>query len=194
MSRYREISPAEMTPAQKEVHDEIVAGRRGRFGGPFQLLIRAPEVCRHLARLGEYLRWGSSLPPALSELAICLTARSIRASFEWHAHAPLAIEAGVPGSAMEAIRIGATPNFADKQQTLVYRIITELIGSKRLADASFAEAIAAFGEQGVVELGTIIGYYTAIGNALNIFEVALPAGVPQPFPEKASGGDLVYAA
>ena len=98
MTRYREISSAEMTSAQKEVHDEIVAGRRGRFGGPFQILIRAPEVCRHLQRLGEYLRWGSSLPPALSELAICLTARHLRASYEWHAHAPLAVEAGVPAA------------------------------------------------------------------------------------------------
>ena len=183
MSRYREISPAEMTPAQRQVHDEIVAGRRGRFGGPFQILIRAPEVCRHLSRLGEYLRWGSSLPPALSELAICLTARSIRASFEWHAHAPLAVEAGVPAAAIEAIRAGASPNFAAKDQALVYRIITELIDTKRLSDTSFAEAIAAFGEQGVVELGTIIGYYTAIGNALNVFQVAVPAGAPQPFPE-----------
>jgi len=183
MSRYREISPAEMTPAQKQVHDEIVAGKRGRFGGPFQLLIRAPEVCRHLSRLGEYLRWGSSLPPALSELAICLTARSIRANYEWHAHAPLAVEAGVPAAAMEAIRIGASPNFAVKELALVYRIVTELINTKRLSDATFAEAIAAFGEQGVVELATIIGYYTAIGNALNVFEVALPAGTLQPFPE-----------
>src|SRR5271156_4944896 len=116
MSRYREISPAEMTPAQKQVHDEIVAGKRGRFGGPFQLLIRAPEVCRHLSRLGEYLRWGSSLPPALSELAICLTARSIRANYEWHAHAPLAIEAGAPAAAMEAIRTGASPKFAAADQ------------------------------------------------------------------------------
>src|SRR5215470_9463030 len=96
MTRYREISLAEMTSAQKEVHDEIVAGRRGRFGGPFQILIRAPEVCRHLHRLGEYLRWGSSLSPALSELAICLTARHLRVNLEWHAHAPLAVEAGVP--------------------------------------------------------------------------------------------------
>jgi len=84
---------------------------------------------------------------------------------------------------MEAIRTGASPNFAVKEQALVYRIITELIETKRLSDASFAEAIAAFGEQGVVELGTIIGYYTAIGNALNIFQVAVPAGAPQPFPE-----------
>jgi 4-carboxymuconolactone decarboxylase len=176
MSRYREISVAEMTPAQKQVHDEIVAGKRGRFGGPFQLLIRAPEVCRHLSRLGEYLRWGSSLPPALSELAICLTARHIRANYEWHAHAPLAIEGGVPAAAMEAIRTGLTPHFTAKDQHLVYRLVTELIDSKRLSDSSFAEGIAALGEQGVVELGTIIGYYTAIGNALNVFDVPLPPG------------------
>lgn len=183
MSRYRELSVQEMNPAQKEVHDEIVAGKRGRFGGPFQLLIRAPEVCRHLSRLGEYLRWGSSLPPALSELAICLTARHIRANYEWYAHAPLAIEAGVPAAAIEAIRTGAAPQFAAKDQQLVYRLVTELIDKRRLGDASFAEGIAAFGEQGIVELGTIIGYYTAIGNALNVFQVALPAGTPVPFPE-----------
>ena len=183
MSRYREISVAEMTPAQKHVHDEIVSGKRGRFGGPFQILIRAPEACRHLSRLGEYLRWGSSLPPALSELAICLTARHIRANYEWHAHAPLAIEAGVPAAAIEAIRTGATPNFAAKDQALVYRAVTELLGTKRLSDASFAEAIAALGEQGVVEFGTIIGYYTAIGNALNVFQVGLPAGTAPYFPE-----------
>src|SRR5271156_3286352 len=116
MSRYREISPAEMTPAQKQVHDEIVAGKRGRFGGPFELLIRAPEVCKHLSRLGEYLRWGSSLSPALSELAICLTARHIRANYEWHAHAPLAVEGGVPAGALEAIRTGAAPKFAAADQ------------------------------------------------------------------------------
>jgi 4-carboxymuconolactone decarboxylase len=183
MSRYRDLSIEDMTPAQKEVHDEIVAGKRGRFGGPFQLLVRAPEVCRHLSRLGEYLRWGSSLEPALSELAICLTARHLRANFEWHAHAPLAVAAGVPAAVIEALRTGATPSFAAPDQALVYRLVTELIETKRLADATFAEAIAAFGERGVVELGTIIGYYTAIGNALNVFRVALPAGTAPYFPE-----------
>ena len=176
MARYQELSPAEMNPAQNAFVDEIVSGKRGRFGGPFQLLIRAPEVCKHLSRLGEYLRWGSSLSPALSELAICLTARHIRANYEWHAHAPLAVEGGVPAAAMEAIRTGAAPQFAAKDQALVYKLVSELIDTKRLSDASFAEGVAAFGEQGVVELGTIIGYYTAIGNALNVFEVGLPPG------------------
>ena len=184
MTRYRDISLAEMTSAQKEVHDEIVAGRRGRFGGPFQILIRAPEVCRHLQRLGEYLRWGSSLPPALSELAICLTARHLRVNLEWHAHAPLAVEAEVPAAAIEAIRTGSTPSFAATDQALVHRIATELLDTKRLCDTTFAEAISRFGEQGVVELGTIVGYYTAIGNALNAFQVPLPSGAPQPFPEQ----------
>src|ERR1700681_2715919 len=160
MPRYDDLSTAEMNPAQKAVVDEIVAGKRGRFGGPFQLLIRAPEVCKHLARLGEYLRWGSSLPPALSELTICMTARHIRANYEWHAHAPLAVEGGVPAAALEAVRTGATPNFAAKDQALVYRLVTELIDTKRLSDASFVEAVAAFGEGGGVGLGTIIGYYT----------------------------------
>ena len=183
MSRYREIGLADMTPEQKQVHDEIAGGKRGRFGGPFQVLIRAPEACRHLSRLGEYLRWGSSLPPQVSELAICLTARHIRANYEWHAHAPLAIEAGAPAAALEAIRTGGRPHFAVKDQALTYRLVTELIDTKRLSDASFAEAIAAFGEGGVVELGTIIGYYTAIGNALNVFQVGLPAGQAPYFAE-----------
>jgi 4-carboxymuconolactone decarboxylase len=176
MSRYREITVAEMTAAQKEVHDEIVAGRRGRFGGPFEILIRAPEACRHLSRLGEYLRWDSSLPPTLSELAICLVARHLRANYEWHAHAPLAVKAGVPPAAIEAIRSGAAPQFEAKDQALVNRLVGELIETKRLSDATFAEAVAALGERGVVELGTIVGYYAAIGNALNIFEVPLPVG------------------
>src|ERR1700739_290148 len=134
MARYRDISPAEMTSAQKEVHDEIVAGRRGRFGGPVPVLVRSPEVCRHLKRLGEYLRWGSSLSPALSELAICLTARHLRVNLEWHAHAPLAIEAGVPAAAIEAIRTGAAPAFTAPDQALVYRIVTELIDTNRLTE------------------------------------------------------------
>ena len=85
-----------MSPAQRRVHDQIIAGRRGRFGGPFQLLIRAPEICEYASKLGEHLRWGTSLPDRLSELAIITTARFWRAQYEWYAHAPLAEQAGVP--------------------------------------------------------------------------------------------------
>lgn len=183
MSRYREIAPEEMTPAQRRVRDEIVAGRRGRFGGPFELLIRAPEICGHAARLGEHLRWGTSLPDRLSELAIITTARFWRAQYEWYAHAPLAAKAGVPEAAIEAIRHGETPDFARPDEALVHRICSELFASRRLSDATFAEATQTLGEGGLVEVIAILGYYTLIGNTLNAFQVALPAGVAPPFPE-----------
>ena len=183
MPRYRDITPAEMTPAQRRVHDLIVAGRRGRFGGPFQLLIRAPEICEHVAKLGEHLRWGTSLPDRLSELAIITTARFWRAQFEWFAHAPLAEKAGVPAAAVEAIRRGETPSFTQKDEALVHRICTELFNTQRLSDASFAEAVASLGETGLIEVIGIIGYYTMIGNTLNVFQVALPEGERPPFPE-----------
>jgi 4-carboxymuconolactone decarboxylase len=183
MSRYRDIAPEEMTPAQQRVHDLIVAGRRGRFGGPFQLLIRAPEICEHAAKLGEHLRWGTSLPDRLSELAIITTARFWRAQFEWHAHAPLAEQAGVPAAAIEAIRRGGAPSLAQKDEALVHRICTELFKTQRLSDATFNEAVAVLGEAGLIEVIGIIGYYTLIGNTLNVFQVAVPTGVTPPFPE-----------
>jgi 4-carboxymuconolactone decarboxylase len=183
MARYREIIPAEMTPAQRRVHDLIVAGRRGRFGGPFQLLIHAPEICEHAAKLGEHLRWGTSLPDRLSELAIITTARFWRAQYEWYAHAPLAEKAGVPSAAIEAIHRGEAPNFLQQDEALVHRVCTELFGTQRLSETSFREAIAALGETGLIEVISIIGYYTLIGNTLNAFQVAVPEGVPPPFPD-----------
>ena len=183
MSRYREIAAAEMTPAQKGVHDLIVAGRRGRVSGPFTILLRTPEICRHAAQLGEHLRWSSSLPPRLSELAICLTARFWRAQYEWYAHAPLAEKAGVPAAALEAIRLGVTPHFAAKDEALLHRIVSEILKTQRLSDASFTEAVAGLGEAGLIEIIAIIGYYTLIGNTLNVFEVAVPEGETPPFPE-----------
>jgi 4-carboxymuconolactone decarboxylase len=183
MSRYREISVAEMTPAQRRAHDVIVSGKRGRFGGPFQVLIRAPEICEHASKLGEHLRWGTSLPDRLSELAIICTARFWRAQYEWYAHAPLAEKAGVPAAAIEAIRTGGTPILHEPDEALVYRICNEIFRSQRLSDESFAAATSAFGEQGVVEIVAIIGYYTLIGNTLNVFRVELPEGETPPFPE-----------
>ena len=183
MDRYREITPEQMSPAQRRVHDLIIAGRRGRFGGPFQLLIRAPEICEHASQLGEQLRWGTSLPDRLSELAIITTARFWRAQYEWYAHAPLAEKAGVPPAAVDAIRRGETPTFPRADEALVHRICTELFRTQRLSDATFADAIASLGETGLVEVISIVGYYTLIGNILNAFEVPVPEGVTPPFAE-----------
>src|SRR5881227_866789 len=139
MSRYRDITVAEMNPAQKRVHDQIIAGKRGRFGGPFELLIRAPEICGLASQLGEHLRWGTSLPDRLSELAIITTARFWRAQYEWYAHAPLAEKAGVPSAAIEAIRTDGTPLFTAKDEALVHKICSEIFRTRRLSNESFSE-------------------------------------------------------
>src|SRR5215467_14194738 len=183
MARYREITREEMTPAQRRVRELIIAGRRGRFGGPFQLLIRAPEICEHAAKLGEHLRWGTSLTDRPSELAIITTARFWRAQYEWFAHAPLAEKAGVPAAAVEAIRRGETPSFTQKDEALVHRICAELFDTQRLSDEAFNKAVAALGVRGLVEVIAIIGYYTLIGNTLNVFAVAVPDGATPPFAE-----------
>lgn len=183
MARYREITATEMTSEQRRVHDLIVAGRRGRFGGPFQLLIRAPGICEHAAKLGEHLRWGTSLAPRLSELAIIATARFWRAQYEWFAHAPLAEKAGIPAYAVEAIRRGEQPSFQHTDEALVLRVCSELFDSRRLSEETFAEAVTALGETGLVEIIAIIGYYTLIGNTLNAFQVTVPEGATPPFEE-----------
>ena len=151
----------EMTPDQRRVHDLIVAGRRGRFGGPFQLLIRAPEICEHAAKLDG---------------------QTERRAFG-HAHAPLAEKAGVPAAAIEAIRRGDTPSFELKDEALVYRVCTDLFKTRRLSDTTFNEAVTTLGETGLTEVIAIIGYYTLIGNILNVFRVAVPEGTTPPFPE-----------
>jgi 4-carboxymuconolactone decarboxylase len=183
MDRFVDIAIEDFTPQQRLVHDQIVAGKRGRLSGPFKILIGAPDICEHAAKLGEHLRWGTSLDPRLSELAIIITARFWRAQYEWYAHAPLAQKAGVPAAAIEAIRRGETPHLDAADEALVYRLCTELYDTRRLSDASFAQAKAMLGEPGIVEIISIIGYYTLIGNTLNVFQVPVPAGETPPFAE-----------
>ena len=133
------------------VNDALtLVGKRGRFGGPFELLIRAPEICRLASQLGEHLRWGTSLPDRLSELAIITTARFWRAQYEWHAHAPLAEKAGVPAAAVEAIRKLKTENAAlgtarDEAKKALELALRDL-GHKSEPGAGVAAAQAVFAE------------------------------------------------
>ena len=150
---------------------------RGRFGGPFQLLIRAPEICEHAAKLGEHLRWGTSLPDRLSELAIIVTARFWRAQYEWYAHAPLAARSRRyrPPRSRRSAPAGPRSSPPVDEALGHYRHVCsrDLPHPAAYRTQSFTEAVAAFGEQGLVEVIGIIGYYTLIGNTLNVFQVGL---------------------
>ena len=180
--RILDWKPEDLTPTQRKVHDAIVAGPRGKVVGPLRVWLLSPELAERAQELGAFCRFGTSLPPRLSELAILVTGAFWKAGFEWHAHAPIAIEAGVPADAVEAIRLGKVPKFAHEDERAVYEFSSELWTQRRVSDAAYRRIAALLGENTVVELVAILGYYGLISMTINVFEVPLPQGADQPFP------------
>jgi 4-carboxymuconolactone decarboxylase len=168
------------TPEQKAVVANIMAGPRGSIRGPFAALLRSPVVADRVQSLGEYLRFKSSIPAALNELAICITAREWTAQYEWYAHARLALEAGLPQHILDDVAEGREPAKMDADQRLVWTFCTEMHRDRGVSDATYEATKARFGEQGIVDLIAVSGYYTLVGMTLNISRVPLPAGVPTP--------------
>ncbi|MDE0006541.1 MAG: carboxymuconolactone decarboxylase family protein [Rhodospirillaceae bacterium] len=176
--------PSELDAAQRRVYDEIVAGPRGEVVGPLGVWLRRPELADRAQRLGEYARYGTSLPPVLSELAILVVARTWGSEFEWLVHKPIALAAGVPPDAVEAIRSGGTPLLGDPVQSAVYAFCAALLSENHVDDTLYASAVGALGENGVVDLVGILGYYSLISMTINAFRVPPPEGVE---PELAAG-------
>lgn len=181
MSRLPELDPAKYTPEQKKVHDAVVAGPRGKIVGPIKVWLKNPGLAEHAQALGAYCRYGTSLEPRLSELAICCTGSFWKANYEWYAHAPLAIKAGVDPAAIEAIRTGGTPTFTKSDEQVIYDFATELVRTRRVSPATFERAKKELSETGVIDLVGIIGYYSLVSVTLNAFELPVPEGEKVPF-------------
>lgn len=176
MPRISPPAPEDMTPRQREVHDAIASGPRGRVEGPLAVWLRRPELAQKAQELGAYCRYGTSLPPRLSELAILTMARVWTAEFEWWAHKGPALDGGLAPEIIEALRIGEPPTFAAEDEAAVHAFALEAQTARRVSDAVYARAVAALGEDGVVDLVGILGYYSLISLTLNIFEVMPPEG------------------
>jgi len=173
--------PAEaMTPEQRRVAEAIAAGPRGSIRGPFAALLRSPAVADRVQTLGEYLRFNSSIPRALNELAILVTAREWSAQYEWYAHHRLAMEAGLPPAIAAAVAEGREPEGMDADQRLVWTFCTELHRNRGVSDATYAAVTARFGEQGAIDLVAVSGYYVLVAMTLNLSRVPLPPGVEPP--------------
>lgn len=181
MPRLAPLDMERLTPEQKRVADEIVAGPRGGMRGPFESWLRSPGLADPAQKLGAHVRFGSVLPRDVSELAIIMTGRFWRANFEFWAHARLASQVGVASEVIEAVRTGSPPPFTDDRQRLVYDFVTELLDSRRVSDATYARTLEAFGEQGVVDLVGTVGYYSLVSMTLDVFEVGVPEGETAPF-------------
>src|SRR5712691_9691435 len=120
MVRLHLPSVDEMTAEQRDVHDEIVGGVRGRLVGPLRAVIHSPDLARRWSRLGEYLRFSTTLPKKLNELAIIVTGRRWNSQIEFLIHAEAARSAGLDPAGIEAIRLGEAPAFADEAEAEVY--------------------------------------------------------------------------
>jgi 4-carboxymuconolactone decarboxylase len=181
MPRLADLDPAALTSEQRAVYDRIMSGPRGRVEGPLRVWLTSPDLADKAQALGAFCRFGSSLPPRLSELAILVTGAHWQAGFEWHVHAPIGLQAGLAPAAVEAIRAGKTPAFALADERAVYEFAHELLTTKRVSHATYAAAKVALGEVGVVDLVGILGYYGLISMTIVAFEVQLPPGAPEPF-------------
>ena len=178
------IPPGALTDAQKTAIADFKAARNADLSGPFVPLLRSPELLTRTRAMGDYLRFRSALPPRLSEFLILLTARRWTQNYEWSVHEPIARQAGLNAAIVDAIAEGRRPPQMPDAEDALYTLWDEIQRNQSVSDATYARAVAAFGEQGVVDALGITGYYTLLAMVLNTARTPLPAGAKPltPFP------------
>ncbi|HZM93215.1 MAG TPA: hypothetical protein VFB92_07345 [Vicinamibacterales bacterium] len=170
------IPPDKQTEAQKKAAIEFQKERMTEVFGPFVPLSRSPQLMIDAARMGTYLRFGNTLPRALSEFAIILQARRWSQEYEWYVHAADAKTAGLPDDIIQAVAEGRRPEKMTDEQDIIYEFGRELNDLHGVSDRTYARALARFGEQGVMDLVGVNGFYSLISMALNVGRTPLPAG------------------
>jgi len=181
MSAERRFGPLPleaMTPAQREVADAILTGpRQSSTGlrGPFEALLHSPGLADPAQRVGEHIRFRSTIPPALNEMAILLTARRWTAQFEWYAHRQMALDAGLDPAVADAIAAGQRPEL-DADGDAVYEFTSQLLTSGTVTDAAWDGVVSRFGKRGAIDLIGAAGYYTMVSFILNVDRYPVPTG------------------
>ena len=180
--RFKPLTWEQLTPEQKTMVNDLLAGMRTSLEGPFNALLRSPEVGNLSQKLGEYARFRTALPRRLNEMAILLTAQWWSSQYEWHLHKTFALEAGLRAAVIDDIQAGRRPHGMQPDETVIYDFCAELRERRRVSDASFRAAVDLLGERGVVDLIAVMGYYSLVSMMLNVDRYPLPAGAQLPFP------------
>lgn len=173
--RIPDLPRAAMTEEQGRVADEAASGKRGRMPAPLRAWIHSPEMGARAQKLGEFLRYDTVLGPRLSEMAILMMGRHWTAHYEWFIHKREALAAGLDPAIIDAIATRQVPAMQD-DEAAVHAYVAALLETRQVPDAVHAQAVAAIGERGVVELVGLLGYYTLVSMTLNAFEIGLPDG------------------
>lgn len=174
--RLPRIPPEKMTEAQKNAAAELAAGPRGELRGPFIALLRSPGLMNPVQKVGEYLRFNCALDRRVMEFATLIAARYWTQQYEWQAHYVHAMKAGLKPATADAIGEGRRPSGMLEDEDIVYELLTETLHNKSVTDATYARAVAKFGEAGVVDLVGIAGYYLMLAMVMNMARTALPPG------------------
>jgi 4-carboxymuconolactone decarboxylase len=176
-NRFPPLTWAGMTEAQRTMTRHVLDGPRTAMSGPFNVMLRSPVMGDFAQELGAQVRFNSSLPAPLREMAILMSARHWTTHYEWNAHKSVALTAGLDPAIIASLAAGERPKAMQAGEAAIYDFCAELLGARQVSDAAFAAAKTAFGEQGVVELIFTLGYYGLVSMLLNVDEHPLPAGV-----------------
>lgn len=173
--RVSPVSPEAWTDEQRRVHDMIAAGPRGGVSGPLAIWLNRPGLAEQAQALGHYCRYESSLTPRLSKLAILTIARHWNAEYEWWANKHQAIQNGLSIAVIDAIRDRTPPPFTHSDEASVFEFVTTLHTQRSIPSELYGKALAILGQDALIDLVGIVGYYTLIAMTINVFELDVPA-------------------
>jgi len=172
--RFQPLLYEQMTTEQKKMTDDVLMGERGSMNGPYNVLLRSPEMGDLAQKYGAYLRFHSSVPKKLNEFAILITARHWNSQYEWYAHHKYGLQAGLTPALIDALAAGKRPSPMEPDEASVYSFCTELLNTKHVSEATFDAAKGKLGERGVVDLIGVVGYYQLVSMLLNVDGYPLP--------------------
>ena len=182
-NRMPPLTEAEMTPEQIAAVEVFKEARdTDRFGGPFMVMLRSPEMMNRARNVGDYVRFRSALPPRLSEFVILLTARHWTQNYEWYVHAPIAVREGLDAAIVEAVAEGRRPEGLAADEAAVYDFCMELLRNHGVSDPTYARMVSHLGEKGVIDAIGILGYYQMLAMVMNTARTPLPDGVEPGLP------------
>ena len=174
MDRMPPLDAATMTQAQKQAAQALAAGPRGGVKGPFIPLLRSPELMDRLQQVGEYLRFRSSLQARISEFVMLVVSRQWTQQFEWAVHVPLGLKAGLRQETVSSLSEGRRPAGMAQDEELAYDFCDELARTKGVSEPTYRRALDEFGEQGVIDMLGLVGYFTTVSMVMNVAHT--PAG------------------
>lgn len=174
--RFSQLELETMTADQRAVAEKMLNGPRKGMKGPFNVLLRHPDLCDKVQALGAVVRFDNAIPDQLKEMAIIMTGRHWTASYEFQAHRRMAIQAGLSPAVCDAIADGRRPSPMSSDETLIYEFCSELLATGQVSDAPYENVKARWGERGVVDLTATVGYYCVASLVLNVARHPLPEG------------------